>query len=341
MSSPFTLTTYTHIRPQRRQLILAPALAGALSALALPSQAQSAPYPNRPIKIVTPFAAGGAIDVLCRVVAERLAQQLGVAVVVDAKPGASTIIGADFVSKAAPDGYTLLITTSGTLLTNPVFFNKLPYAVSDFVAITQISLGSVLLIAPGNAPYGNLKELAAWAKAQNRPISFGSWGVGTSGHMFGELLKKNYGINLNHVAYRGDQAAYADVRGGVLDLSFGSPVSAKPLIAAGHIKPIGMTGPRRPGAMPDVPLFSEQGFSGFELAGFVAAYAPAATPRPIVERLSAEFVKAIRAPDISARMVDQGQDPIANTPDEAERAHRQELPKWEALIKSTGVTPPQ
>lgn len=315
-------------------------LAGASLALVDRSQAQGSAgaFPSKPIRIITPFAAGGAIDVLCRVIAERLSSQLGQQVLVDPKPGASTIVGADIVAKAPADGYTLLITTSGTLISNVVFFNKLPYAPKDFVPITQISLGSVILVAPGTAPYSNLKEFSAWAKAQGRPVSFASWGIGTSGHMFGELLKKNYGIDLNHVPYRGDVQAYADVRGGTLDVAFGSPVSARPMIAAGHLKAIGMTGPRRPAAMPNLALFSEQGFNGFELAGFVAAYAPAGTPRAIVDKLSAEFVKAIRHPEVTARMLEQGQEPIANTPDEAERAYAQEFPKWEAMIKSTGVT---
>ena len=322
-------------RFNRRQALAA----GATLALIGRSHAQSrAAYPNKPIRIVTPFAAGGAIDVLCRVIAERLGTQLGQQVLVDPKPGASTIVGADIVAKAPADGYTLLITTSGTLISNVVFFNKLPYAPKDFVPITQISLGSVILVAPGTAPYSNLKEFAAWAKAQNRPISFASWGIGTSGHMFGELLKKSYGVELNHVPYRGDVQAYADVRGGTLDVAFGSPISARPMIGAGHLKAIGMTGPRRPAAMPNLALFSEQGFNGFELAGFVAAYAPAGTPRAIVDKLSTEFVKAIRHPEVTARMLEQGQEPIANTPDEAERAYAQEFPKWEAMIKSTGVT---
>ena len=321
----------------RRELLLALASAAAPAGL-LRAQGSAGPYPTRLIRIVTPFAAGGAIDVLCRVIAERLAAQLGQQVIVDAKPGASTIVGADFVAKAPADGYTLLITTSGTLISNLIFFNKLPYAAKDFVPITQISLGSVIMVGPGNAPYNNLREFAAWARAQGRPISFASWGIGTSGHMFGELLKKNHGIDLNHVPYRGDVTAYADVRGGTLDVAFGSPISARPLMAAGHIKAIGMTGPRRPAAMPNLALFSEQGYSGFELAGFVAAYAPAGTPKAIVDRLSAEFVKAIRQPEVTAKMLEQGQEPIANTPEEAERAYAQEFPKWEAMIKSTGVT---
>lgn len=306
----------------RRRLALSAALPlwAMLSVLPAEAQAQAQAYPNRPIKIVTPFAPGGAIDVLTRVIAERLGQQLGQTVIVDAKPGASTIIGADFVAKSAPDGYTLLVTTSGTLISNVAFQTKLPYAAKDFANITQISLGSVLMVGPGNAPYSNLTEFAAWAKAQNRAISFASWGIATSGHMFGELLKKNYGINLNHVPYKGDVTAFTDIRGGVLDVAFDSPVSARPMITAGHIKAIGMTGPRRPAAMPDLALFSEQGYAGFELAGYVAAYAPAGTPKAVIDRLNAEFVKAIRSPDISAKLIEQGQEPIANSPEEADRA---------------------
>jgi tripartite-type tricarboxylate transporter receptor subunit TctC len=292
------------------------ALVAGLVCSAGQARAQTQPYPNKPIKI-------------------------GQQVLVEAKPGASTIIGADAVAKAAPDGYTLLMTTSGTLISNIIFYNKLPYAVKDFVPITQTSLGSVVFVGAGNAPYANLKEFATWAKTQNRPINFGSWGQGTSGHIFGEMLKKNYGIEMNHVPYKGDVAAFTDIRGGVLDVAFGSPTSSKPMIAQGHLKALGMTGPRRPAAMADVPMFSEQGFNGFELAGFVAVYAPAGTPKPIIEKLSAEFAKVIRQPDVTARMLEQGQEPIANTPEEAEKAYRQEFPKWEAMIKSTGVTPPQ
>ncbi len=295
-------------------------------------------YPSRTVRIVTPFAAGGAIDVLCRVIAEQLALRLGQTVVVEPRPGASTIIGADVVAKAAPDGHTLLITTSATHLTNPVFFSKLPYdAVRDFTPVTQIALGSVIFAGPGNAPYSNLTEFAAWAKAQNRPVNFGSWGVGSSGHMFGERLKKDYGINLNHVPYKGDVQAYTDIRGGSLDVSFGSPVSAKGLVRSGALKVIGMTGPRRSPAMPEIPLFSEQGFAGFDLAGYVAVYAPGATPKAIVDRLAREFAAVIRMPEVTARMLDQGQEPIANTPEEFAAYFKREFPRWEALIKASGV----
>jgi tripartite-type tricarboxylate transporter receptor subunit TctC len=323
-----------------RRTILRIALA-ATGATLTPTRAHvqaGTPYPSRPLRIVTPFAAGGAIDVLCRVIAEQLAIRLGQPVTVEAKPGASTILGAELVAKAPPDGYTLLITTSSTHLTNPVFFQKLPYdPVRDFAPIMQISLGSVLLVAGAGAAYDDLKGFAAWARALGRPVTFGSWGQGSSGHLFGERLKKDYGLDLNHVPYKGDQQAFADIRGGVLDVAFGSPVSAKPMVRAGQLKALGMTGPRRSPGMPEVPLFSEQGFAGFELAGYVAAYAPGGTPAPIVERLARELAAVIRMPEVTAKLIDQGQDPIANTPEQFRAAFQVEYPKWEALIRASGV----
>lgn len=317
------------------------AMVCAVGALAGPALAQTEAYPARPVRILVPYPPGGPIDVLARTIAERLAVQLGQAVYVESKPGANTIIGADHVAKSAPDGYTILLTTSGTLISNVVFYPKLPYAPKDFVGLTQISRGTVILVGAGNAPYSNLKQFAQWARTQGRPISFASWGAGSVGHMFGELLKKNYGIALNHVPYRGDQAAYNDIRGGVLDVAFGSTVSAKPMIAAGYLKAIGMTGPRRAKTMPDLPTFAEQGFTEFDLAGYTAAYVPSATPRRIVEQLSREMIKVLNIPEVVARLLEQGQDPIANSTEEAEHAYRREFPLWEAMIKSTGVTPPQ
>jgi len=295
-------------------------------------------FPSRQIRLITPFAPGGAIDVLTRTIAERLAVRFGQPVVVDAIPGASTIIGTQALVKAPPDGHTFMITTMSTTVNNPVMHQKLPYdPVKDLAPITQLSFGSVLLVAPSSAPYKDVRGLIEWAKAQNRPINYGSWGVGSSGHLYGQILKRDYGVNLNHVPYKGDVSAIVDVRNGNLDLTFSSPTSAKPQVAGGQIKALGMTGPRRSDAMPDLPTFAEQGIAGFELPVWVGVYAPGGTPKAAIDRIQRELKAVIADPDITRRMLDQGQAPIVNSPEEFLANYRRDFPKWEALIKASGA----
>jgi tripartite-type tricarboxylate transporter receptor subunit TctC len=298
----------------------------------------AAAWPQRPIRLVSPFNAGGAIDVLNRVIAEKLSARLGQQVYVEAIPGANTIKGADVVAKAPPDGYTFMITTMSTHVNNTVLFAKLPFdPVKDFTPITEVSLGSVLLVAPAAAPYADLKGFVAWAKQQNRPISYGSWGIGSSAHVYGEILANNYGVSLSHVPYKGELPAITDVIGGSLDVTFSSPVGAKPQVTGGRLKALGMTGPQRSAAMPEVPTFAEQGFKGFELAVWVAAYAPPNTPRPIVERLQREIAAVIHLPDVSQKMIDQGQTPLGSTPEEFAAAFAKDAPRWTTLIKASGA----
>lgn len=239
----------------RRRVLLATA-----AVAAFPTAWAQAPWPSRPIRLVSPFNPGGAIDALNRVIAEKLSVRLGQQVFVDAIPGANTIKGAEAVAHAAPDGYTFMITTMSTHVNNTVLFNKMPFdPAKDFTPITQVSLGSVLLVAPGNAPYSDLKGFVAWAKQQNRPISYGSWGVGSSAHIYGGLLARDHGVSLNHVPYKGEMPAITDVIGGNLDVTFASPVGAKPQVAAGKLKALAMAGPMRSAAMPEVATFEEQG----------------------------------------------------------------------------------
>jgi len=314
------------------------ALAAPVAHAQAPASAAAGEWPARTVKLVSPFNPGGAIDVLNRLIAEKLAPRLGQAVVVEALPGANTITGANAVAKAAPDGYTFMITTMSTHVNNRVLFDKMPFdPIKDFTPITMLSLGSVLLTAPANAPYSDLKGLVAWAAAQKRPVSYGTWGIGSAAHVYGEILKKDHGVDLNHVPYKGEIPAITDVIGGTLDITFASPVGAKPQVAAGKLKAIAMAGPSRSAAMPDVPTFGEQGFKGFDLAVWVAAYAPAGTPAPIVERLQRELAAVIRLPDVSARMAEQGQTPLGSTPAEFDAAFKAQAPRWEALIRASGA----
>ncbi|HEY5292690.1 MAG TPA: tripartite tricarboxylate transporter substrate binding protein [Burkholderiales bacterium] len=300
--------------------------------------AQPADYPSHPVKLITPFAAGGAIDVLCRVIGERLAQRLGQNVVVESIPGANTIIGTQALARAAPDGYTFMITTMSTTVNNRILQSKLPYDPDrDLAPITQLSYGSVLMVAPAGAPYKDAKEFIEWAKAQKRPISYGSWGIASWGHLAGQILKRDQGIDLNHVPYKGDVMAIIDLRNGALDVAFASPTSAKPQIASGAIKAIAMTGPQRSPSMPDLPTFSEQGVPNMDLAIWLGVYAPAGTPRTILDRLRNELKAVTAQPDVLDKMLAQGQTPIVNTPDEFAASYRADYPKWDALIKASGA----
>lgn len=311
-------------------------LAAAL--LCAAAAAQTGDYPNRPVRLITPFTAGGAIDVLCRVIGERLAQRLGQNVVVESIPGANTIVGTQALVRAAPDGYTFMITTMSTALNNRILYSKLSYDPErDLAPITQLSYGTVLLVGPGGAPYKDLQGFIEWAKAQKRPISYGSWGIASWGHLAGEILKRETGLDLTHIPYKGDVLALTDVRNATLDVTFTSPTSAKPLIAADAIKPIAMTGPQRSASMPELPTFTEQGVRNVDLPIWVGVYAPAGTPRAILERLRNELKAVTAQPDIIEKMTAQGQTPIVNTAEEFMANYRAEYPKWDALIKASGA----
>jgi tripartite-type tricarboxylate transporter receptor subunit TctC len=295
-------------------------------------------WPSRTIRLISTSVAGGNIDVMCRIIAEKLSARLGQPVVVDNKPGAATVLGTAEAAKAPPDGYTFLITIMSSMVGNRVLRKNLPYdPVRDFEPVTQISTGSVLLIGPANAPYKDLRGFVDWAKKLGRPVSYGSIGVGTSLHLFGVILEKEYGVPLNHVPYKGEVQATNDVMNGSLDVAWVSILVAKPLAAAGKIQALAITGPRRFVAWPELATFAEQGFPGFEMPVWGGAYLPAGTPRPIVERLSREIVEVLHTPEVSDKLIAMGQVPIGNTPEEFAESYRRDFPRWEALIKASGA----
>jgi tripartite-type tricarboxylate transporter receptor subunit TctC len=313
-------------------------LTALIASLACAAAHAQGDYPNKPVRLITPFSPGGAIDIYSRVIAEPLAKRLGQNIVVEAIAGANTIVGTQAAVRAAPDGYTFMITTMSTTVNNRILYSKtLPYDPDkDLVPITQLSYGTVLFVGPGNAPYSDLKGFIAWAKGRDR-VTYGSWGVASWGHLAGQILKREAGLNLEHVPYKGDVPAITDVQNGALDTTFASPTSAKPRIAAGVIKPLAMTGPQRSDSMPELATFTEQGVPNVDLAIWVGAYAPAGTPRPIIDRLQRELKAVINLPEVKERMVTQGQTPVGNTPEEFAANVRADLPKWEALINASGA----
>jgi len=295
-------------------------------------------WPTKPVRIVVPFNPGGAIDAMVRVIADALTPRLGQQVIVDPKPGANTIVGADIVAKAPPDGYTFLITTNSTHTNNPSLYAKLPFdPAKDLIPVSLVSLGTILLAAKAGAPFDDLKGMATWVKGLGRPATYGSWGIGSSGHLYGLMLEKALGGYYNHVPYRGDVQALQDVANGGLDLTWASPVSAKPQIAAGKIKAIAAAGSKRSASMPGLPTFAEQFVPGFDLSLFVGAYAPAGTPADIVRRVQHEISLAVADPAVAEKLIAQGQTPVGSTPEELAKVLARETPIWADLIQQSGA----
>lgn len=295
-------------------------------------------WPTKPVRIVVPFNPGGAIDALVRVIADGLTTKLGQQVLVDPKPGANTIVGADIVAKAPPDGYTFLITTNSTHTNNPTLYAKLPFdPAKDLIPVSLISLGTILVLVKADAPFSDLRGMAAWVKGLGRPATYGSWGIGSSAHLYGLMFEKSLGGLYSHVPYRGDVPALQDVANGTLDITWASPTSAKPQIAAGRVKPLAVAGAKRSASMPELGTFAEQLIAGFDLSLFVAAYAPAGTPPDIVNRLQREIKAVIGEPAVAEKMIAQGQTPIGSTPAELAAVLTRETPIWADLITQSGA----
>jgi tripartite-type tricarboxylate transporter receptor subunit TctC len=307
---------------------------------AVSAMAQTEAFPNRPIRIVPFGVSGGVIDGIARMYGEKLRERWKQPVILEAKPGASGTIAADFVAKAPPDGHTILFTLSLTHINNAILQKSIPYdPVKDFEPLTQLATGGPAIIAPANAPFNDVRELVAYAKTRPEGITYGTWGTGSGAHLMGELLARQSGARLVHVPYKAEAAAHLDMFGGSLDFAWANPGSARNHLRSGKIKVIGLTGTRRLQVLPGVQLLGEQGWKGFDLDSWTAVYAPARTPKAIVEELSAAFREATRAPDIVARWIDLGFEPLGNSPEDFARNYKADFPKWVEIIKAAGVTP--
>ena len=311
------------------------AAAAALTCTSLFAHAQD--YPSRPVRLVIPFAAGGATDVLGRLVAQELAKQLGQPVVVENKAGAAGAIGTDAVAKAAPDGYTLCFCTTGPQVVLP-FLTKLPFdAVNDLVPVVHVHNVPNVLLARTSLPAGNVTELIALAKREPGKISYASTGTGGPQHLAGELFQHLTGTKLIHIAYKGETPAFSDLVGGQIDTSFGSISVSEPLIKAGKIKAIAVTGLRRSPALPNVPTVAET-IPGFSAYTFVGINVPARTPRPIVDRLNRAVNQVLADPAVREKMLAQVVEPVGGTPETYAAFLRDERTKWSTVIKQAKVT---
>jgi tripartite-type tricarboxylate transporter receptor subunit TctC len=316
------------------QFILAAAVA--LPALA---HAQQFPIAGKPLRIVVPFPPGGQTDIQARALAPKLSQSLGVPVVVENKPGASTIIGAQDVIRSAPDGHTLLYTISSTASQNPHLFAKLPYdPFRDLTPIMFAARSPTILIAPANAPFASVKELITYARANPGKVNYASFSPGSIAHLNGELLKQNAGIDIMHVPYKGTGDALLAVISGQVQLLFDGPTTAINNAKAGKVKMLAIADDRRYSVVPNVPTMSEAGVPGFEkVAGGMQFFGPRALPAAVVSKTNAELTKALRQPDVAKLFVDGGTELVTSSPEEHARVVKQLYDSYGALIRKLGV----
>nr|HET7858073.1 tripartite tricarboxylate transporter substrate binding protein [Caldimonas sp.] len=310
------------------------ALAAVLAAPGARAQAA-----NKPIHIVVTFTPGGAPDILARLIADRLAPAWNTQVIVDNKPGAGGNPGADFVAKAPPDGTTIVVGTVGTHAINGALYPKMPYdMVKDFAPVTLLATTPNLLVVHNDVPARSVAELIALGKREGK-MTFASAGSGTSIHVSGELFKTMTGVDMTHVPYKGRASAIPDLLGGRVTMMFDNMPSSLPLVKEGKLRALGVTSLKRSPAAPDIPTIAEQGLPGFEAVSWFALFAPAATPRAVVDRLQAEVKKILFAPDVAKRLGEIGLDPVGSTADELAAWQRAEIAKWAKVVKDSGAKP--
>ena len=314
-------------------------MAAGLLAMAAPlARAQQPAFPNRVIRIVPFGTAGGPIDTIARVYAEKLQARWGQSAIVEAKPGASGIIAADYVAKAAPDGYTVMFTLPLTHVNNAILQPKLPYdPVKDFQPLSMLATGGPMVVARAGAPYSNLAEFIDFAKKKGR-MTYGTWGNGSTAHLFGELLKRQTGADLVHVAYKAEAAAHNDLFGEALDFAWANPSTARGHTQGGKMKVLAIAGTGRVSTMPSVPTFKEQGFQGFDIDSWIGVYGPAKMPQPVVDAWTTALREITAMPDVAARLTGFGFEPLGNTPVQFMERYRSDYPRMAELIKAAGVT---
>ena len=315
-----------------------PALA-CLAALTLtdaPAVAQT--YPGKPIRLVLPYTPGGIIDTAGRNLAIRLSEGLGQQVVPENRPGAGGAVGADVVARAAPDGYTIIL-TDPALVTNPTLVPTTPYDLGKLQAISIIGSSPAVIVASQHFPINSFAELIAYAKANPGKINFASAGIGTAPHLAGEMIKLQTGIDMQHVPYRGIGSAYPDVMSGKVQLAFSSIAGAVPFTADNRVKPLATTRIVRSQVYPNVPTVAESGLPGFDVDLWTAVYAPAGTPPAIVARLNSELKKAMEHPEMKAAMAKIGVEPRSTSVEEAAAITKSEYEKWRKVIVDGKIKP--
>jgi tripartite-type tricarboxylate transporter receptor subunit TctC len=299
--------------------------------------ANAQPYPNKPIRIIVPFAAGGAVDVVARLIGARLADSLGQPVIVENRAGAGGNAGADAVAKSAPDGYTILQNTNGQAL-SPALYRALPFdTVKDFIPVTQLVATSTVLVANPKLPAKSVQDLIALAKAKPGALNYGMTGVGNSLHLTMEMFKRAAGIDIQAIPYRGDALLNPALIAGEVDIAIVPIATVVPLIEGGQLRALAVNSARRSAVLPSVPTVSEDAIPGFEAAGWQGYFVPAKTPRDVVALIQREAAKALAAPDLQARLRAMGNEPVGSTPEEFAVKFRDDLSKFAKVVKDAQI----
>ncbi len=317
---------------QRRSTLLAAALA-----LAAGTAFGQAAYPERPVKLIVPYAPGGSADIVARLIADEWAKALGTALVIDNRAGAGGNLGVDVVAKSPPDGYTIGLQTV-SLAINPALTPKMPYdTLKDLAPIGMVASSQHVLVVNNNLAAKNVKELIALAKASPGKLSYGSAGAGSTFHMSAELFKAVAGVSILHIPYRGGGPALVDTIAGNVDMSFPVLSAAQQQVQGGKLRALGVTGTHRSALMPEVPTIAEAGLPGYSFETWFMVFAPAATPKPVIDRLNAGLNQALAVPALKARMSREAFDPTPSTPAEARARLEKEMPVWAKLIRERGI----
>lgn len=305
-----------------------------LGGLLLSGWAAAQAYPVKPVRLVVPFPAGGATDILARTISLKASEKLGQQIVIDNRPGAGGTIGSDHVAKSAPDGYTLLIATGSTHSIGPIINPKIPYNVErDFAPVVYVAKTSSVLVVPGSLPVKNLAEFIALAKSKPGQLNYGSSGNGTNSHLSGELFKAQAGVFITHIPYRGTGLVFTDMMSGQVHMLMDNYVTAQSNIKDGKLRVLGVTSPQRLPFLPDVPTLDEQGLKGFDVSNWFGIYAPKGTPPDLVNRVNNAFNQALQEPDMQKRLAALGATPTGSTPDQMGAMVAADKVRWSKLIR--------
>jgi tripartite-type tricarboxylate transporter receptor subunit TctC len=316
----------------RRRTLLA--TGGAL--LAAPARAQN--YPDRPVRIVVPYPAGGTTDILARLVGQKVGERLGQPFVIENRSGATGVIGSEHVARSAPDGHTLLMGVNGPITISPAFRRDMPYEpLRAFAPVTLVASVAKLLVVNPQLPVRSVAELVAYAKARPGQLSFASSGTGATGHLAGEMFKLRAGLDIVHVPYRGGAPAMADVIAGRVAMQFEVLTQLLPQVRGGQLRALAVTSAERLPTLPDIPTVAEQGFPGFESRTWFGLLAPAGTPPAIVRRLRDEVVQVLTTPEMVQFLREQGADPIGNTPEQFAAFLREDTERWADVVRRSGA----
>jgi tripartite-type tricarboxylate transporter receptor subunit TctC len=322
------------VRTNSRRVALAVASAIALTAGA----ARADDYPSHPIRLIVPYAAGGAADAVARIIAKRVGESVGQPIVVENRGGAGAIIGTDLVNKSDPDGYTLLLGQSGPISVNPAVYKKLPYdPLKDFAPVTLTTSFPYIMVVNSKLGVKTVQEFVALAKSKPGALNYGTTGIGAANHLLTELFDRRAGITMTHIPYRGTALAVTDLVAGQVQVVFSDPVSALSLINAGTLVALAVTSKDRSPVAPDVPTISESGYPGFDAIGWHGILAPARTPAAIVDRLNTEIVKALKDPETRNLLEKQAIQVVGNSPDAFASFIRQDIAVWKEVADQAKV----